>query len=89
MVTAANVAPGLAACACADRPASFSEIAHRRTEPRHGTTPLSALAASSEHRIRAPDTVTEKRRINHPAVALCSPALASALNLLQTTRPKV
>jgi hypothetical protein len=28
MVTAANVALGLAACACADRPASFPKILH-------------------------------------------------------------
>jgi hypothetical protein len=42
MVAPANVAPGLAACACADRPASYSEIFHRRTEPRQGLRPLSA-----------------------------------------------
>jgi hypothetical protein len=87
MVAPANVVPGLAACACADRPASFSEIFHRRTGPRHGTTPLSALAASRGHRVRAPETAAQKRRISRPAAALCPPALAIALYLMQAMRP--
>lgn len=41
----ANVAPGLAACAYADRPVCFSKIFRRRTGPRRGITPASTLAA--------------------------------------------
>jgi hypothetical protein len=80
----ANVAPGLAAYACADRPASFSKILHRRTRPRHGTKPPSTLAASKT------DLAYEGRRpllnkgIGRPVGVLCSSALAIVLKPMKT-----
>jgi hypothetical protein len=88
MVAPANVAPGLAACACADRPASSSQIFHRRTEPSHGPTPSSALAASRGHRVGAPETAAQKRRISRRAASLRCPALAIVLKSDAAMRPK-
>lgn len=62
-VVTANVAPGLAAGASADRPASFSKILHRRTGPSHGTTPPSTLAAPKGPRVRGDgDTAVWRQR---------------------------
>jgi hypothetical protein len=79
MVAPANVAPGLAACACADRPASFSEIFHRRTGPRPRLTPLPAPAASQGHRVTSPGDGSSKQAHQPSCRCVCCPAL----NLMQ------
>jgi hypothetical protein len=79
MVAPANVAPGLAACACADRPASSSEIFHRRTGPRPRLTPLPAPAASQGHHVASPGDGSSKEAHQPSCRRVCCPAL----NLMQ------
>ncbi|KAH4414345.1 hypothetical protein HBH92_087530 [Parastagonospora nodorum] len=84
VVAPANVAPGLAACACADRPASSSEIFHRRTGPSHGPWSNAIIRSRGIKRTsrRSPEKATRKRRITRPAASLCCPARAIVLNLM-------
>jgi hypothetical protein len=86
MVAPANVAPGLAACACADRPASFSEIFHRRTGAKTWDDAIIRSRGVQRTQRASPETAAQKRRISRPAAALSSPALAIVLYLMQAMR---